>query len=44
MKATTLLILTLLFGTCMVARQQQKNVKWSNCKFKLYFEKKNELI
>ena len=43
-KATTLLILTWLFGTCLVARQQQKNAKWHNFKLQFYFEMKNELI
>ena len=31
-KANALLILTGLFGTCLVARQQQKNAKWHNFK------------
>ena len=36
-KATTLLILTWLFGTCMVARQQQKNAYRSVLKPKVLF-------
>ena len=36
-KATILLILTWLFGTCLVARQQQKNAKWHNFKPKVVF-------
>ena len=36
-KATTLLILTWLFGTCLVARQQQTNAKWHNFKPKVLF-------